>query len=328
MKTVLLVLSIVGLVAVPSILVVDAAFNREAEARVAATSAGTRFGWPLDPAAGNPDDALRILTEAADGTGTNVIRTSVGIGAAGRSEITHYLYIAGAGTRLFDRFDLTAGRWPTREETRSGAMVVSSIDNSRPTVIGEPAVFANAYDLTFAPFGQALTRLPATGTYVIESHDEADVQRFLGIVQHRLAEVGVPDLTLDSLRAVGAEENLTSDTSMSLLAYSFAPIVSLLSAIAVLRDGRRIGVMRLSGYSVARIWFVVTGWRQMTAAAVGTAAGAAVLVFVPGVDWPFARNLIGALAAVIAASAIVTVTIGFAIISRVNLGDIVKGRIQ
>jgi hypothetical protein len=311
--------------AVPAVKLSDAVFEREAQDQTAGSRVGAEFVWPSSPIAANPERAFHILAEAADETGSNVIRTSVGTTDSGRTRITHYVYLEREDARLFGEFRLSEGRWLDRAESRTGSAIVSSAQTGAAKNVGTPSVFAEAYDLTFAPLHQAFDSLPTAGRYVVESPDDAGTDRFLGIVFQRLVETGMVDLTIEDLVADGFRTAPSSENSLQFVTYPLVAIAALLVASILLREGKRIGVMRLSGYSTARIWYRVVGRLQFIPILTGLLLCAAILFLIPGTDASFARNLALALLGVMAVSFGVTFVVGLIVINRTQVADLIKG---
>lgn len=314
------------------ILLNDSTYEREVGDRTASTRVGTAFSWPDDVHAADPDLALRILSEAADATGSNVIRVSVGTEDSGRTSITHYVYLVRDSSALFRAFRLADGRWLNRDETRSGSAIVSSAPVGKAHVVGRPSVLAGAYDVTFAPLRLAYEFLPTGGQYVIESRKRADTEQFLAIVWHRLTEAGMTGLTVGSLRpvnsAIDSGAQSANHLSLRFLPYTVVPVMSLLVLSILLREGKSIGVMRLSGHSTARIWFTLVGRLQLRSILVAVLGCTAVLILVPGVDTSFARAVAGALFKIALASLGITTVVGVVMVSRMHVGELIKGRVQ
>lgn len=75
--------------------------QRKADDQSAAEKVGTAFVWPDAGPAADPSLALRILAEAAETTHSNVIRTSIGLTEADRTQVSHYVLLANRESQLF-----------------------------------------------------------------------------------------------------------------------------------------------------------------------------------------------------------------------------------
>ncbi|SFO51714.1 hypothetical protein [Amycolatopsis rubida] len=305
------------LFAVPAVVLMDVVLEQEARSETAADRIGVPFVWPERPQAADPETTLRILAEAAEATGATVVRTVVST-QADRERITHYILLGGDRTALFGEFTLARGRWLSPAESRSGSATVSTSGNAGS--VGVPAVFADRYDLTFAPLRQAFDSLPSSGRYVVDAGPATG--RFLGLVRERLAEAGVTVSDLTS--SPRGEQPTESVPGLRILAYLLAGASTVVIAFRLLREGKRIGVLRLIGHPAARIWYEVVGRTQIGATVLGLGACVAVVLVVPGVDPSF----LYAVAPVTAAGFAATLGIGLLVVHRVRISDLVKGSLQ
>ncbi|MCH7230614.1 hypothetical protein L0U85_07075 [Glycomyces sp. L485] len=328
MRLTLSVLFMGMLLAIPAVVIADSAFERESQSQAAITGIGTEFLWPDDSRAADPEAALRILSEAAEATGSNVLRTSVGTSESGRKRIAHYVFMGRDGTGLFDEFTLADGRWLSPAESRLGSATVSSARTGEDGNVGVPAVFAGRYELTFAPLSQAYESLPVAGRYAVEAPDAAAADRFLTLVLQRLGEAGLDEISAEDLTPGGAQGSVHGNRGLMVLAYLLAGAAVLVVAFILLREGKRIGVLRLTGHSPMRIWYRVVGRLQIASVLIGLAACAVVALAVPGVDAWFLRALAVAWAEVAVAAFAATMVVGLVIVHRVQIADLIKGSLQ
>ncbi|MEV7093443.1 hypothetical protein AB0M80_11455 [Amycolatopsis sp. NPDC051045] len=328
MRLTLVVLFVGVLLAIPAVVLADAVFERETQSETAAYRVGTPFVWPEHPRAADPEGTLRVLAEAATATGTNVLRTTVNTPRSGQKRIRNYLFMGRDHTALFDGFTLAEGRWLSPAESRGGTATVSSARGGERDNVGVPAVFGNRYELTFAPLRQAFDALPSPGRYVVESPDGAATGRFFAIVRQRLVEAGVEGLTLADLTPANVRPSVESSGYLEVLAYLLAGLATLIIAFLLLREGKRIGVLRLAGFPATRIWYEVVGRLQLAAFLAGLGACVAVSLAVPGVDPLFLRALAVTLGQVAVAGFAATSVVGLVIIHRVRISDLVKGSLQ
>ena len=271
---------------------------------------------------------MGILAEASEETASNVLRTTVGTAASGRTRITHYIIMGRDRSHLFDDFTLAEGRWLTPAESRSSVATVSSVRVGARDNVGVPAVVNHRYDLTFAPLRHAFDSLPTVGRYVVESDDPAATHRFLAMVRERLVEAGVPGLTTSDLTDVPAEDSLGGGVSRAILAYVLTGLATLVVAVLCLREGKRIGVLRLMGHSVPRIWYQVVGKVQLGSTAVALCILLVASLAVPDVDARFLRSLAVPLFEVAAIGVAATTGVALLVIRRVQIADLVKGSLQ
>lgn len=328
MRPALSVLFVGALLANPSVVFADAVFERELQSQTAAIRIGAQVIWPDDSRVAEPEAALRILAEAAEATESNVVRTTVNTSESGRKRITHYIFMGRNQTGLFDEFTLAEGRWLSPTESRTGSATVSSTRTGDRDNVGVPAVIGGRYELTFAPLRQAFDSLPSTGRYVVESLDGTATDRFLAIVHQRLVEAGVTDLAMEDLTADGIQVPVDSSNLLSILAYILAGAATLIIAFILLREGKMIGVLRLMGYSSMRIWYRAVGKLQLAALFVGLGACTTASLVVPGVDALFLHTLAAEFIEVAVIGFAATMSVGLAIIIRVQVTNIIKGSLQ
>ncbi|WP_103351167.1 hypothetical protein [Amycolatopsis sp. CA-128772] len=328
MRLTLVVLFLATLLAIPVVVLADAVFDRESQSETAAYRVGTPFVWPEHPRAADPGTALRVLGEAATATGTNVLRTTVSAPGSGPERIRTYVLMGRPRTALFDGFTLAEGRWLSAAESRGGTATVSSARRGERDNVGVPAVFGHRYELTFAPLRQAFDALPTAGRYVVESPDAADTGRFLAVVHQRLVEAGVEDLALADLTPANVPAPVETGGYLEVLAYVLAGLATLVIAFLLLREGKRIGVLLLSGFPATRIWYEVVGRLQLGAFAAGLGLCTIVSLTVPGVDPLLLRSLAVTLGQVTVAGFAATAVVGLLIIHRVRISDLIKGSLQ
>lgn len=325
MRLTLSILFVGVLLAIPAAVLADAVFERESRNESAANRMGKQFVWPERPNAADPMVALRILSEAATATRSNVLRTTVNSAPNRPKRIAHYIFLGGDRTALFDEFTLAEGRWPTAAESRDGSAKVSSAVSPGADTVGVPAVFGDRYELTIAPLRQAFESLPSPGRYVVES---AEPERFLAIVHQRLTEAGVTDLTVADLTSARIQAPVESGRSLNVLSYILAGLATVVLAFILLREGKRIGVLRLVGHPALGIWYRVVGRLQVAALLIGLGACAIVALTVPGVDSLFLRLLAVTFAQVAVVGLAATVGVGLIVINRVKVSDLIKGSLQ
>lgn len=328
MRLVLSLLFVGVLLAISAVVLADTAFKRESEGETAAYRIGVPFVWPERPQAADPEIALRILAEAAMATGSTVLRTTVSTSHPERKRITHYILLGRDRTALFAEFPLTEGRWLSPIESRGDLVTVSSAHAGEADNVGVPAVFGDRYELTFAPLRRAFDSLPSAGRYVVESPGRVATDRFLAIVHQRLVEAGVVGLTVADLTSNPGQPPVESSGSLEILAYILAGLATLVIAFILLREGKRIGVLRLIGHSATRIWYEVVGRLQIASVLVGLGACVAVVLAVPGVDLLFLRTVAVTFLQVAMVGFAATLGVGLVVINRVQVSDLIKGRLR
>ena len=327
MRWLLSVLMIGATLAAAVVALSDAVRQREVHARTAVDQIGFGFEWPNDPGAADPETAQAIIAEAADVTASNVIRKLVVAGRTGKTEITFFIQLGRQTSALFTPFTLAQGRWLTRSDMSAGAATISTTSpGAGGERIGVPAVLAGAYHLTFAPLQRAFDSIPVTGQYVLEAPDGAARIRFFTLVNERLAAAGSPGI-ISAAPAPADIVRPAANAGLVILPPILIVLAALLVSAIVLRSGKRIGVLRLCGHSIASVWYLIVGRLQIVATLVtglGCVAGVAVL---PGADLAVLGQLLAALLGVGVLGITATAILAVVIISRVRVTDLVKGRL-
>lgn len=323
----LFVVALLAITAMVSALVLVANIqNRRADEQTAANKIGLTMTWPDAGPGADPALTLSILTQAAQTTQSNVVRTSVGITASNRTVVTQYVLLEQPTTALFDAYNLSSGRWPDSEELKSASVAVSTTEQAPGvSVIGKPSVLLNAYDITVLGLPAAYETLPAAGKYVIEAPNPASQQQFLDIVAARLTAAGLP-VSASDLQSVPSDAALPQESPVNLTGITLLLMVTtfLLALYILLRDGRRIGVLRLNGYSTSRIWFAVVGRLQIIVSIASAVASLAVLSVLPGADGQLRVAALGALTLFSLATLGATIGAATLVVRGVRISNLVK----
>lgn len=273
-------------------------FEREKSARSAGESFGTAFIWPDSSVAANPIEAMQILSDAADSTESNIVRTFTRLVEGGRSEIYYYVYQANSTTKLYNSFSLRTGRWPRAEEVRAGSASVSSLEER--DVVGVPQIFGNSYDLTFTSLSLAFDSLPVAGEYRIEAVSSSAAESFLRIIQQRLSDLGAPTVHLND--ASHPPQIPYSASTGWVFEYAFWILLSAIISLSValtIREKKAIGVLALLGFSFWRMVFHLL-WRPIFIALIlGIGISAWLVLTTSGMDFTFVSSLFLVLLAVI-----------------------------
>ena len=138
-----------------------------------------------------------------------------------------------------------------------------------------------------------------------------------------------PDLAGLPASDVAAPDNaFRGGARLSILAYILTGLAALIMVFLLLREGKRIGVLRLLGHSAARIWYRIVGRLQLASVLLATLACVAVAFLIPGGGAALATALAPALIVVAATGFVAVTAVGLIIISRVQISELIKGRLQ
>lgn len=327
MRTTLFWLIALSLVLLNLIRVPITAVNAERAAQEAPQLLGLPLHWPEDLSAADPAVAERIIFAAADRLELNVFRTSYVSDPEGRATITHYLYLGSERTEVFESFSLREGRWPTPDETRNGSARVTTTPRDDRS-IGSPRVFANAFELTFAPLSQAFTALPTTGGYVIETIDSSAHQRFLRLVLDDLARLGIRHLSIHDLGTAPPSPRLAVPDWTRSLPFGVAAVTSVLAIALVVRTSKSVGVLVLLGHSAFRIWTDTVGRALGRAVCIGLLGAIAVTLLVPHTTATFLGVSLGLTAGIALLTLGLSLGASFLLTRRTSTTELITGSLR
>ncbi|HZK05269.1 MAG TPA: hypothetical protein VFC82_05395 [Actinomycetaceae bacterium] len=313
---------------VPLWVVGDAVVRGESRAWNAGMSTGTAFDWPDVPVVADPDITESILAEAVIASGVGVSRMSVETTESGRTTLIYYLYLGRKGSPLLGEFTLREGRWLTSAESTGERVAVASTPADGVKVVGAPRVLGNAYDLEFRPLDAAFDRLPSAGTYVIDSQDDGAVELFLSTITDRLGSLN--STAYVEIHPAGSTDRpyLTDANGLWFVPYAVVPVIAGLGLAVLTREAKRVGVLRLHGFSIGRSWFEVLGKLEIAAFAAGGLLSAVVLLLVPGTDVALAFSVAASFSAVVLVGLCTSLLFGAFMITRIHVADLVKGAVR
>lgn len=245
--------------------------------KYAARHAGRSFLVNPSPLLAGPDGwsiAYPLLHAAAEETGVNVFRTSLGYSRDKEQEITHYVLLTGP-TRFTDALQIEDGRYLTPEETEQGRGFLSTDDTGRPDQVGRLTLFGPGPRAEIRPLQQADTYLPAPGRYWVEAPTpetyDAFVQRFTAAVNERLPQDAPRRYTPEDFKAEptaggtgGAVENFgiwghDLFKYVPQIRYLAATITLVLLVYYSFQIAKRIGILKMHGASNLRVWYAGAG---------------------------------------------------------------------
>lgn len=329
MRAILFALVLALCVVAPLTVVGDAAARGEARDATASARGGTAFQWPPEAEVADPALVAAALADAVKETNVGVSRMTVETTGAGRTRLTYYVYLGRERSSLLSAFTLRDGRWLTAAESFGDRVAVSSRSAPGVSAVGAPSVLGDRYDLEIAPLRRAFDHLPAAGTYVIDSQDAAVVQRFLAAVTARLAPIGGSRLTVaPSATQEAGRTPAGRFVGLWFVPYAVVPMIAGLGLAVLTREAKRVGVLRMNGHSVLRVWLVVLGRMEVSAAVAGVALSAAIVLVVPGADVALILALAASLTGILLTALVVSGLFGAVMIVRLPVVDLVKGALR
>jgi hypothetical protein len=305
------------------------------------------FSIPGDTRLADPRLVYPALVQAATEARANIFRTTYGYDLRGKPEITQYALLTGP-TRLYRALPLQAGRYLSPEDTLSTSLYLSTaghLSSAQPGVLAElggndalTALLGENVTVTVQPLRAAFSSLPVAGAYFVEPRPGAAAHRpsyegFLGLLagalDHRLGGGPARPFPPSSFRSTSPQlTGLPPANTARLLdaiEYLIIAITTLLLVYRLLYCAKRAGIMKLSGFSTARVWYELTAElvlavmvpATLLASLLSSAVPDASLTFVTAVVTAFAR----ATALMLACSLVTSLYI-----SRIRLSDSVKNR--
>lgn len=338
---------IVGFLLLVSALAFFMAFSR-AQSRAITTieSAGAAIGQPLwIPASalfsqpGSWQVVEPILDQAAKQADVNLIRTDMGYTAQDRPEITQYVLLTHP-TQLFRPLSLVSGRF--LEPGMGTEAFLSSQQTGNPHQVGVLQEFGGQPLVFVRPMVQAAQYLPLAGSYRVEGAPRA-YTRFLrgfvaGINAHFPKSMTRPYRSTDFEHANGTN-NFTMPVDFGAVGGTLSSATHSLQVVGILvfvitlllviyygfHAAKRIGVMKMHGWSNGRIWATLIGRRIALTFGISAAALVVVALLIPGTTGTFVASVMGLQAM---AYALVGLSSGLLYIQarRLRVGDAVKGR--
>lgn len=307
------------------------------------TTGANSFMWSDPLRIDDPEVASRILVNSAETTDVNIIRRSIQqVNDTDRLGLAYYVYF-NHRSGIADKIDLRSGRFLSVKESQAPAesaqvaVVESSQTQPNSKIVGQPRVLANDYQITVLPFSRIFTSLPVEGTYFIEADSAAQANEFLNLVAEGItSENRRRDPTAPEITPTALESDTPSGETRS--AEAFRPVRSLVwvlllmvvasAGVALARASSSIGVLRMHGYSLTRVWWVLLGKPTILAATVAFVISGVVVAVIPGTNLSIGfRVLIFPLAG-IAVLTLLFCAIGLAAIARVRVSDLMKGRLS
>lgn len=241
---------------------------------ISAGTAGVPFAVPPSSAFSSPSsgsEMMPLLAAAARRARVNVFRLAAGYTRGGVPEITQFAFLTGP-TRVFSAYSLRTGHWLTPAQTQTGHAFLSSSATGSPAQAGRLAAVAGGPLEQVRPLGDAYRWTWFAGHYTVEAKNLGAAERFLAtfsqMVDRRLGLHGSARYTPSSFR--GGQSNFVFPPGFGVPGYAFvgvlppltvgaAAVLAVVMLYASFSRAKRMAIMRLSGLSPLRIWWVVVG---------------------------------------------------------------------
>lgn len=295
----------------------------------AAVDVGQAVTIPNDPRLADPDGTYAALRSAAIDARVNVIRTAVGYTPDGRAQVTQYVLLT-SSTRLFNAFDLRAGRWLTPDDTDYPERFLSTAQTGSLDQVGVLGDFGGNDLVDVRGLRSAFDSLPVAANYVVEASDQASFDRFLESLAHASSKPGdgVGGFTAASFEGYGAGfPGYTTAYAPVLGAVQLLIIffTALFLAFEVLHAAKKAGVMKLHGLGAIDVWFEIAGRLILSTLVASEAIALSASRFVPDTTAEFTvavgSAIFRAFAVMLGAS-----LVACAYVVRANISNSIKNR--
>lgn len=306
---------------------VDADATERERVKALPAVSGEAFSIPDVPGLNDPSMAYAALLEAAVRARVNVVRTNAAFGPDDRPRTTQYVLLTG-DTRVFEAFEVTRGRRLTSDETQSGRRFLSTSATSDPDQVGVLRDFGGNDFVAIRPLATAFESLPVTGRYVAESSDAGALDRFFRLLVTRAG----PAFSEKDFRGHESAGGIRSrgfslgvGTSLEVMLYFLVLLTAVFLVYGLLHEAKHVGVMKLHGLGLLRIWFETSG-RTIVVTMVGAALVSGVATFlIHDAGLAFLGSVLASLVhtyVVMLAASLVTCLY----ITRIRLSDTIKNR--
>ncbi|MGO1941904.1 MAG: hypothetical protein ACTH05_07075 [Yaniella sp.] len=281
MRALLSLLLLAIMSSLPLAVLVQNAIQSEVHALTAASRSGPALIWPDDLRVAVPEETLAVLTNLSEDSGVNITRMSVSDQPGGRTQITEYVLNNRDDSTLLT--DLSGAKDGIKQSWILSAEDLKTLSQPFANDDVEKVVpFGNGFDLEFRSLKQAFDHLPASGIYYIDARDPEAAAEFFSSVETELEAAGLVDLSLQSHTPTTGEQSLTVPIALKLLPYMLSGFALIIVVSLIFRDGTRIGILRLFGFSTVRIWFISTGRIQVIASCVALGVVLLIGILIPG----------------------------------------------
>ncbi|MGC8628123.1 MAG: hypothetical protein ACP5VR_11370 [Acidimicrobiales bacterium] len=285
----------------------------------AAESVGVPFTISGSLEFADPRVVYPALVAAAERARVNVLRTGAGYTARDKLEITQYVLLT-SPTRLYRAFSLQSGKWLSPRETISSDKYLSTQGRAKGAQVGVLSDFGGSDLVAIRPLRKAFASLPVAGAYFLEVGPRSAGRHPYNLFLSALAQGVTHNLEAEAHKTLGGQPRLsqpitarsfapsgtelysvpvsTAGNVLRLVEYLVAAATVLLLVYRTLYQAKRVAVLRLLGFSVARVWYLLTA---------RLAGGAMVLL---------------ALLSLAAAGSVPGTTVGFVVRVEVALGRV------
>jgi len=243
---------------------------------------GTTFEVPYRNAVNKQDVFWAALRHTAEQSQINVFRKVDGWALDGEPFAAYYVLLTSENTALFDAFSLRSGRFLEPSDLQDCAGFLSTTLGSDPGQIGLLDDIGRNNRVSIYGMQRLFETYPASGLYVIETHDRQAAEAFVTLLEGTLAAGGVYiDIGLYEDYQHYSFYSYSSGFASTLLWLAILA-VAIMAVYRQLYEAKRTAVLRLSGNSPLQVWFLISGRFILVSMASLVVAGVVATLALPG----------------------------------------------
>lgn len=283
------------------------------------------FTIPNDNVICVPENLFNVLIKTAEDTNSNIFRTVLRDGDNGGYVVEKYVLLT-ADSRYCNEFDITNGRFLTPQESQSeDPIFVASYQSELLEQVGTIHSHMLGMDVVFYPLFQEFSTYQASGLYYAELPGNISEAAFLNALSKNIeAEFGYwidAESLLGQTNIVGIPYVDTFFYQASILALLMLTIILMLYYL--LRENKRISVMKLHGISAGKIVWNMQASFHVVFLTVFLSAG--IVLFVAAKDIAYCVDILKECLLLYIVLFILLYAIGIVYVNRCMIQSMLKG---
>lgn len=271
-----------------------------------------------------------LLQKNAQQSGVNLIRTSLGYTERDKPRIVQYLLCTDS-TRFYRPFRLAHGHFLTPKQTRQSGPFLSTQQTGNPSQVGVIKTFSSRPLFEIRPLRQAFTTLPFSGQYIVETSSNQKYRQFITNFSATINKLP----QMKQIKKYQPHDFMVKNSSafvndFALPAYGLFGVSQVVAILAFMMtiilllyycytSGKWIGIMKMHGLSMIRIWYIIIGRFILCGFFIAIVSSLAAAAFVPNTTTSFMlcllTNQIGLYCVILVASLIFLLYIKYVHIS-------------
>lgn len=205
----------------------------------------------------DPEVAFCILLELSQKYNVNIFRFDIVESSGEKTEFIKYVLI-NTNTQYFSAFNLKKGRFFYKNETKEDNNLFISTNNSNNIEqVGVISDFGNNNTYTLKPLKTCYKNLSVDGNYSIEVSDKNTYSLFIEELAQRL-NLQKEDFSLNNEIAITTDRDSFYDY-LNYIYYVLLFIILLLILYFILKESKKISILKMHGFSNFRLWRHIIG---------------------------------------------------------------------